>query len=520
MSNARAKANGGPLEWFRDEIRTHIPTSGDIGDTEWAHRHRMVVIGYVMSSVIASAITVGRDIRLDQVDPGHVLLEIVVVMAPGIALVLGRHSRRIQQTLATTGILMACGLLVHGTGGLIESHFSYFVLLPLIALYTDWQPYLYAVVYVGATHGVVGTIAPETMYNHPAAIANPFGWGVLHALYVGWLSIVMVVHWNFSDRRRIELAAALQDLQATQSQLLESQKMRSIGSLAAGVAHEINTPIQFVGDNLRFLSETTAETNRFVKTWLDLKDDVNDPDRVHDAIRRLSEIAEEVDLEFAIDEIGPAVAQSSEGIVRVAEIVRAMKGFSHPKNAVEPSDLNQLIETTVTVSRSEWKYVAELETHLDDDLPAVDVPPGSFNQVVLNLIVNAAHAIEERLTADGDRRSEDIGSSELADRGRITVTTRQLDEANVEISVGDNGCGISPDIQERIFEQFFTTKAVGRGTGQGLSIAHSLVTGLGGRIEIDSEVGVGTTFRIILPTTQSDVDDGTDRSPVPALTGA
>ncbi len=519
MNQPATSADKGPLEWFRNEIREHIPTSGYIGDAEWAHRHRMVVIGYVLSSVIASAITVGRDVRLGQVDPGHVLLEITIVMAPGVALVLGRYTRRLQQTLATTGILLACGLLVHGTGGLIESHFSFFVLLPLVALYTDWQPYLYAVVYVAATHGIVGTIAPETMYNHPAAIANPFGWGLLHALYIGWLSIVMVVHWNFSDRRRIELAEALHDLQATQSQLLESQKMRSIGSLAAGVAHEINTPIQFVGDNLRFLSEMTAETNRFVKAWLDLRDSLNDPERVHDAVRRLRDIADEVDLAYAVDEMGPAVAQSSEGIVRVAEIVRAMKGFSHPKNEVVPSDLNQLIETTVTVSRSEWKYVADLDVRLDGGLPAVDVPPVSFNQVMLNLIVNAAHAIEDRLTAgEGDQGSDDVDSNEVTEPGRISITTRRLNELNVEIAVTDNGCGISPDIQERIFEQFFTTKSVGRGTGQGLSIAHSLVTGLRGRIEIDSEVGAGTTFRIVLPTTQTQVVDETERSPEPALT--
>ncbi|MDH3302640.1 MAG: ATP-binding protein [Acidimicrobiia bacterium] len=514
---------------LRERIRLYIPTSGDLDEADWAHRHRMVVIGYGLSSIIAVAVTFGRDVRLDQVNVAHTLVEIAVVAAPAVALLLGRYGRRIRQTLATTGVLLACGLMVHGTGGLIESHFSYFVLLPLVALYTDWQPYLYAVIYIAATHGVIGTIAPETMYNHPAAIANPFGWGVLHALYIGWLSIVMVVHWNFSDRRRVQLEAALHDLKATQSQLLESQKMKSIGSLAAGVAHEINTPIQFVGDNLRFLAETTAETNRFVKAWFDLQDNLDDPDDLHNALRRLRDIAEEVDLEFAMEELPPAVAQSSEGILRVAQIVRAMKGFSHPKNEIEASDLNQLIETTVTVSRSEWKYVSDLELDLDHELPLVEVPPGSFSQVILNLVVNAAHAIGDRLAAEnteldaqGHTDGEDEPEPPAAGTrpGRIDVATRRIDDTNVEIRISDNGCGVPDDVRDRIFDQFFTTKPVGRGTGQGLSIAHSLVIGLGGRIEIESEVGRGTTFRIVLPITQQTAPAADRRPAEPGLTTA
>lgn len=495
----------------------HIPTSESIDEAEWSQRHQIVVAGYVVAAAIATVTTVSRDVYLGTLDIPHLGQEIFVVATPGLILLWDGLRRTAREMLATTGILVTCGLMVHGTGGLIESHFSYFVLLPLIALYTDWRTYLYAVLYVAGTHAVMGTVAPESMYNHPSAIAAPVVWGLIHAAYVIALSVVMVVHWNFSDRRRLGLQSALDDLRATQSQLVEAQKLESIGSLAAGVAHEINTPVQFVGDNLRFLSDITSETNRFLKTWFDVQERLGDPGDMPDAVTELQAIAGEVDLEFAMDEVPPAVAQSSEGIVRVAEIVKAMKGFSHPRNEVEPSNLNNLIETTVTVSRSEWKYVADLEMNLAEDLPMTDVPPGSFNQVILNLIVNAAHAISDRFTNPSEAAGN--GSSGTDKQGRIVVSTQRVDDSNVKIAISDNGCGIPDDVKERVFEQFFTTKEVGRGTGQGLAIAHSLVTGLGGRIEIDSEVDVGTTFNIILPfVSPGNHTVGSDKAPSRTMT--
>ncbi len=480
-------------------LSSFIPSSSDLSESEWRLRHRIMVSGYVVTVVVALGVTMIITIRRGDFDLLHTMAEALIAAAPGCFLFVA-NGRQVSQLLTSTGLLIGCGLLVHGTGGLIESHFAFFVTLPLIALYADWRPYLYAVVYVALTHGVVGTLAPETMYNHPAALAAPFTWGLIHAAFVIALSMVMVVHWNFSDRRRLELSRALDELTETQAQLVEAQKLESIGSLAAGVAHEINTPIQFIGDNLRFLSETTAEMNRFIQTWLDSSEALLDPKRSPEALETLRAVAEEVDLEFALEEVPSAVTQSREGIERVAQIVLAMKGFSHPRNEMEPSDLNSLITTTVTVSRSEWKYVAEVDVDSDPDIPAVSVPPGSFNQVMLNLIVNAAHAIEERGEDDGP--------------GRITIATRRSEDGMVIVSVTDNGCGMTPEIQDRVFDQFFTTKEVGRGTGQGLAIAHNLVTGLGGRIEIDSELGVGTTFTLVLPVDQTESTEsavGSDR---------
>ncbi len=490
--------NGGSL---LKQMTACIPSSDVLKDEEWRQRHHILVIGYMVTASIALIVAVLIDLDQGDFDISHTITEAIVAAAPAALLPLV-PGRQLQQLTTTTGILIGCGLLVHGTDGLIESHFGFFVTLPLIALYADWRPYLYAVIYVAGTHGIGGTISPESMYNHEPALTAPFTWGLIHAAFIVALSVVMVVHWNFSDRRRLELVDALHDLKDAQSKLVEAQKLESIGSLAAGVAHEINTPIQFVGDNLRFLSETTSDTNRFVQTWLDHREDFVDPQRAMAALEALKVVANEVDLEFALEEALPAVTQSKEGIDRVAQIVLAMKGFSHPRNEIEPNDINGLVSTTITVSRSEWKYVADVDLDLDPDIPAVPVPAGSFNQVLLNLIVNAAHAIEER----GD----------TGDPGVIRISTTQHDDRMVAVSVTDNGCGIPPELQNRIFEQFFTTKEVGRGTGQGLSIAHSLVTGLGGRIEIESEVGTGTTFRILLPSTRSDSDTAVSSNGKPA----
>ncbi len=194
---------------------------------------------------------------------------------------------------------------------------------------------------------------------------------------------------------------------------------------------------------------------------------------------------ERADVDYLITEIPDAIQPSLKGIERVSQIVRAMKEFSHPGvEEKRPLDLNQAIESTITMARNEWKYVAEIVTDLDPELSSVPCLHSDFNQVILNLIVNAAHAI-------GDNGSQD--------KGTITITTRQAGEW-AEVQVADNGTGMPEDIRNKIFDPFFTTKEVGRGTGQGLSIAHSVVVKKhGGTITVDSEVGNGTTFLIRLP---------------------
>ena len=208
----------------------------------------------------------------------------------------------------------------------------------------------------------------------------------------------------------------------------------------------------------------------------------------HAAVTAVVDSAAQADTEYLLEEIPRAIRQSLEGLERVAKIVRSMKEFSHPGGEeMQAIDLNRAIESTLTVSRNEWKYVADVATDFDPQLPMVDCLPGEINQVVLNLIVNAAHAIADKVR------------DAAGQRGTITVRTcRDGDWAT--IAVADTGTGIPLAIQGRVFDPFFTTKEVGRGTGQGLAIAHSVVTDKhGGTIRFESQPGEGTTFFIRLP---------------------
>jgi signal transduction histidine kinase len=199
-----------------------------------------------------------------------------------------------------------------------------------------------------------------------------------------------------------------------------------------------------------------------------------------------------IDLDYLTQEVPKAIDQTLDGLQRIKKIVRAMKEFSHlGSSKLQPTDLNRAIQNTITVTRSEWKYVADLKTDLDPDLPQVPCLVDQFNQVILNLLVNAAHAIQDA-TAEGS-----------LSKGLITVTTRKEGDS-AQISIADTGKGIPEEIRHRIFEPFFSTKEVGRGTGQGLALAHAtIVNEHKGRIWFESEVGKGTVFFIQLPLASS-----------------
>ena len=271
-----------------------------------------------------------------------------------------------------------------------------------------------------------------------------------------------------------------------QTQLLAAQKMESIGQLAAGIAHEINTPTQFIGDNLSFLSNAFVSLRRVVEKYAEME-----PVLAKHAPEQALAVAEtrrQADLEYVLQEGALALTQATDGVQRVARIVRAMKDFSHPGTKEKCAvDLNAAILTTLTVARNAWKNVADIATDLAPDLPLVPCHVGEVNQVLLNLITNATHAIAD---TDAGRRGE---------RGRISISTRQDGEV-VELRLADTGCGIPEESRTRVFDPFFTTKEVGRGTGQGLAIAQRvIVTGHGGTITCQSEPGRGTTFVVRLP---------------------
>ncbi|MBI4643649.1 MAG: PAS domain-containing protein, partial [Deltaproteobacteria bacterium] len=273
-----------------------------------------------------------------------------------------------------------------------------------------------------------------------------------------------------------------------EAQLAQAHKLESIGQLAAGIAHEINTPIQYVGDNIRFLLEAFEDLTALMSEYGKLRAVVQGGEVAPEVIKELEKVEDQTDPEYLVKEIPKAIEQSLGGVARVAKIVRAMKDFSHPgigeKTAV---DINKAVESTITVARNEWKYVAEMVTDLDPGLPLVPCLPDEFNQVLLNLIINAAHAIDEV-----------VGKGEQS-KGTITISTRK-DGDWVEVQVKDTGAGIPEEIKSKIFDPFFTTKQVGKGTGQGLAISHSVIVDKhGGTISFETEMGKGTTFIIRLP---------------------
>jgi PAS domain S-box-containing protein len=275
---------------------------------------------------------------------------------------------------------------------------------------------------------------------------------------------------------------------ALEGQLVHAQKLESIGQLAAGIAHEINTPTQYIGDNTRFVQEAFNDISVFLGAYREVLRSAHSGSIHAELIERCEAAAERADLDYLSEEIPKAIQQSLDGVARVAKIVSAMKEFSHPGNEEKtPLDLNRAIESTITVARNEWKYVAEMETDLDPNLPPVPGLPGELNQVVLNILVNAAHAIA------------DHAGSDPSAKGRIRVSTR-CDADWVELRIADTGSGIPEAIRPKIFDPFFTTKPVGRGTGQGLGIARSIIVHKhGGTIDFETEVGRGTTFVIRLP---------------------
>ena len=273
--------------------------------------------------------------------------------------------------------------------------------------------------------------------------------------------------------------------QRMEVELRQAQKLESIGHLAAGIAHEINTPTQYIGDNTRFIQESLEGLFGALDAVLSLFDATSSPSM--DRIEATREVVAKADLEFLREELPKATRESLEGVARVAKIVGAMKEFSHPGTVDKTfTDLNRAIESTITISRNEWKYVADLEVELDPSLPSVPCYPSEINQVVLNLVVNAAHAIAETVRATGGK-------------GRIAVRTRREEDWAL-IQVEDSGAGIPEAIRDRVFDPFFTTKGVGKGTGQGLAIAHSVVVDKhGGTIGFDTALGQGTIFTVRLP---------------------
>ncbi len=275
------------------------------------------------------------------------------------------------------------------------------------------------------------------------------------------------------ESEKTRQADLIRKLGEAQNQLLQSEKMASIGVLAAGVAHEINNPVGFVNSNLSSLQRYLHSLIQLLDAYEAREGHLPDGDR-----GELQALRKEIDADYLREDLGSLLTESMDGLDRIKRIVQDMKDFSHVGGGeVLVANIETGLDSTLNVVWNELKYKAEVVKEYGS-VPEIECIPSQLNQVFMNLLVNAAHAIDSR--------------------GRITLRTT-YDDATITVTVSDTGSGIPAENLGRIFEPFFTTKPVGKGTGLGLSMSYSIVQKHGGRIEVESEIGQGTTFRVILP---------------------
>ncbi|MFY9645761.1 MAG: ATP-binding protein [Terriglobales bacterium] len=300
------------------------------------------------------------------------------------------------------------------------------------------------------------------------------------------------VHMADQSVATLVIGSDITNQRALEGQLRQAQKLESVGQLAAGIAHEINTPTQYIGDNVRFLKDSFADLQNLLASYERMLEAAKVGAVTDEIIQDVMNVVQRSDTPYLLEEIPKAIEQTIEGIARVSRLVSAMKEFSHPGTKEKIAlDLNHAIESTITVARNEWKYVADMETDFDASMPLISCLPGEFNQVILNLLINAVHAITDVVGKGG------------SEKGTIKVQTRNHQDW-VEIRVQDTGTGIPEAVQSRIFDPFFTTKEIGKGTGQGLAIARSVIVDKhNGKLSFETEQGKGTTFIVRLPHEQT-----------------
>ncbi|HVK93347.1 MAG TPA: ATP-binding protein [Noviherbaspirillum sp.] len=280
-------------------------------------------------------------------------------------------------------------------------------------------------------------------------------------------------------RRNAELTELNARLSMAQEQLVQSEKLASIGQLAAGVAHEINNPIGYIFSNFGTLEGYIVDLLEMLKTYEAAEASIS----AADTLANIQSLRARIDLDFLMEDIPVLMSQSKEGIVRVRKIVQDLKDFSRvdANQEWQWADINRGIDSTLNIVSNEVKYKADVVKEYGN-LPEIECFPSQINQVILNIVVNAAHAIS-------------------GERGKITIRTG-VEGDNIWIEIADTGAGIPKELLSRIFDPFFTTKPIGTGTGLGLSLSYGIIQKHHGHIKVDSELNRGTTFHITLPIRQ------------------
>lgn len=439
-----------------------------------------------------------------------------VLSAFPIFFILRNPGDKFNQYVISVSQLMYSGLLIHLTGGRIETHFHVFGSMAFLAFYRDWKVLIPATLITATDHLARAVFWPESIFgvitSAPWRAVEHAGWVIFENIFLTYSCVMgMKEVWMIADRQaelemvngRIEQAVhertrerglafealeqEIQDRTRLESELVEAQRLETIGQLAAGIAHEINTPAQYVADNTRFLQSEFSSILKIIDQYASQLDSNSPSKSWAERSQEIADSLQTIDYEFIRDEIPLAINQSLEGIERISGIIKAMKDFSHPGSDERVfADLNTAIKSTAMVCSNKWKFFADLELELDEALTPIPCYTSQLNQVFLNLIVNAVDAIESRFSDSGER-------------GIIKIRTKNEIGA-VVISVEDNGIGMSQEVSEKMFNPFYTTKEVGKGTGQGLSISRDIIVNKHqGVIRCTSEVGVGTTFTIVLP---------------------
>ncbi|GAA6166779.1 hybrid sensor histidine kinase/response regulator [Sessilibacter corallicola] len=277
------------------------------------------------------------------------------------------------------------------------------------------------------------------------------------------------------NRRTRELTETNQRLKETHSQLMQAEKMASLGQLAAGVAHEINNPLAYVNSNLQMLDDYCKDIGALIQAYSELLVDKKDDK----SFENIAQLTRKINPEFLFEDINQILHESLSGVKRVKKIVNDLKTFSHPEQKIwQQTDINQSLDSAINIANSTLKYKARINKEIED-LPPIDCIAPQINQVFVNLLVNAAQSIQ--------------------DRGEITIVTQALNNESIQVKIADTGIGIDKENQSKIFDPFYTTKPVGEGTGLGLSVSYGIIQAHNGTIKVDSKKGEGTTFTITLP---------------------